>query len=290
MSTQSIPKDAIRSHYDQNSGKWLFSIVDAVGITTKTTDARNYWKVLKNRLKKAQNQLVTKCNQVKMEAKDGKFYLTDVADEQTILKIIELISRENVPSLRYYFDEFRSQVGQKSGFISSILNRNSEEKEASYPHLPEMLRKTMQAGSENSEEKNTKNFSESETAKFSVAGSPDTSEEIFREEMMLMIDGYHTSDALIIKAFVAGVDADDLFISSTSKVLTISGHRTRQDLVQKEDCLEQELCWGDFSRDIKLPYDIKVDDIEASEFHGMITIKLPLINKLESKRIRISSI
>jgi HSP20 family molecular chaperone IbpA len=262
MSTQNIPNEAIRSHYDQNSGKWLFSIVDAVGITTKTTDARNYWKVLKNRLKKAQNQLVTKCNQVKMEARDGKFYLTDVADEQTILKIIELISRENIPSLRYYFDDFRDNVAQKPGFVASLLNRNSGENEVGYPQdeFPE-------------HEKEIKNLEESTT-----------------EEMMLMIDGYHTSDALIVKAFVAGVDIDDLFISSTSKILTIKGKRKIQRNLNENNYSNQELYWGEFSRDIKLPYDIKVDEIEASESHGLVTIKLPLINKLESKRIRISSI
>jgi HSP20 family molecular chaperone IbpA len=261
MSTQLIPKEAIRSHFDQNSGKWLFSIVDAVGITTKTTDPRNYWKVLKNRLKKAQNQLVTKCNQVKMLAKDGKFYLTDVADEQTILKIIELVSRENVPSLRYWFDEFKDTAGKQPGLVSTFLGRASKDTDTTYPQALNLI------------EENHKN-----------------SEEVKSEELMLMVDGYHTNDSLIVKAFVAGVDIDDLDISATSKILTIKGKRKIPKYIAEENADAQELFWGDFSRDIHLPYDIKVDDIEATEFHGMITIRLPLINKLESKKIRISSI
>jgi HSP20 family molecular chaperone IbpA len=261
MSTQTIPTGAIRTHFDPDSGKWLFSIVDAVGITTKTTDPRNYWKVLKNRLKKAQNQLVTKCNQVKMEARDGKFYLTDVADEQIILKIIELISRENIPSLRYWFDEFKDAAGRRPGLVSSFLGRGSQEPAATYPQSADFT------------EENVKNFSGIES-----------------EELMLMVDGYHTNDALVVKAFVAGVDMDDLDISATSKILTIKGKRKIPKYVADENFDTQELSWGNFMREIKLPYDIRVDDIEASESHGLITISLPLINKLESKKIRISSI
>ncbi len=261
MSTQLIPGSAIRSHLDHNSGKWLFSIVDAVGITTKTTDPRNYWKVLKNRLKKAQNQLVTRCNQVKMEAKDGKFYLTDVADEQTILKLIELISRENIPSLRYWFDEFKDTVGRRPGLTSASMNNSPQEAGTTYPQPA------------NSEQGNIKNLNEPRS-----------------EELMLMVDGYSTNDALVVKAFVAGVDMDDLDISATSKILTIKGKRKIPKYFTDGNADVQELFWGDFSREIKLPYDIQVDEIEAIEIQGMITIKLPLINKLESKKIRISSI
>src|SRR3989338_7101248 len=82
--TTTIKDDAIRHHFDEKSGKWYFSVVDVIAIITKSSDPRNYWKVLKNRLKKAQNKLVTECNQLKMLASDGKYYLTDVADEKTI--------------------------------------------------------------------------------------------------------------------------------------------------------------------------------------------------------------
>jgi DNA-damage-inducible protein D len=65
----------VRSQYDSESEIWYFSIVDIVGILTEqpTVDrARNYWKVLKNRLLKEGNESVTKCNQLKMSAEDGK--------------------------------------------------------------------------------------------------------------------------------------------------------------------------------------------------------------------------
>jgi hypothetical protein len=88
-----IKDGAIRREYDQNSKKWHYSIVDIITLTTKSSDPRNYWKVLKNRLKKKDSDLVTKCNQLKMKAKDGKNYLTDVADESTLRLILESISK-----------------------------------------------------------------------------------------------------------------------------------------------------------------------------------------------------
>jgi len=76
----------IRRIYDENTEKWYFSIIDIILVLTQQDDyqaARNYWKVLKNRLNKQGSESVTKCNQLKMEASDGKKYLTDVADAET---------------------------------------------------------------------------------------------------------------------------------------------------------------------------------------------------------------
>lgn len=81
----------IRSHWDAEQEKWYFSIVDVVGILTDSPNPRNYWKVLKHRLAKEGNESVTNCNQLKMEAADGKFYLTDVADTEQLLRLIQSI-------------------------------------------------------------------------------------------------------------------------------------------------------------------------------------------------------
>ena len=74
----------IRVAWDAEREEWYFSIVDVVAVLTDQPDydhARNYWKVLKNRLAKEGSQLVTACNQLKMRSpKDGKNYATDVAD------------------------------------------------------------------------------------------------------------------------------------------------------------------------------------------------------------------
>ena len=81
----------IRSQWDAEAEKWYFSIVDVVKILTESPNARNYWKVLKHRLGKEGNQSVTNCNQLKMQSADGKFYLTDVADTEQLLRLIQSI-------------------------------------------------------------------------------------------------------------------------------------------------------------------------------------------------------
>jgi len=84
----------IRRLYDEETQKWYFSLIDIIQVLTQQPDfqtARNYWKVVKNRLNKEGNQSVTKCNRLKLEAADGKKYLTDVADTETILRIIQSV-------------------------------------------------------------------------------------------------------------------------------------------------------------------------------------------------------
>ena len=81
----------VRSVWDDEAEKWYFSVVDVVAVLTDSADPRNYWKVLKNRLKKEGNQSVTNCNQLKLKAADGKFYKTDVADQEQLFRLIQSI-------------------------------------------------------------------------------------------------------------------------------------------------------------------------------------------------------
>jgi DNA-damage-inducible protein D len=84
----------IRRVYDEKKEVWYFSVVDIIRVLIQQPDfqaARNYWKVLKNRLKSEGSQSVTKCNRLKMTAADGKNYMTDVADPETLLRLIQSI-------------------------------------------------------------------------------------------------------------------------------------------------------------------------------------------------------
>jgi BRO family, N-terminal domain len=81
----------VRTIWDAEQEKWYISIVDVVGILTNSPNPNNYWKVLKNRLKKEGSQLVTNCNQLKMQSADGKFYKTDVADTEQLFRLIQSI-------------------------------------------------------------------------------------------------------------------------------------------------------------------------------------------------------
>jgi hypothetical protein len=84
----------IRRHYDEQKETWYFSVVDIIQVLIQQPNyqaARNYWKVLKNRLKREGSESVTKCNRLKMEAADGKKYLTDAADPETLLRLIQSV-------------------------------------------------------------------------------------------------------------------------------------------------------------------------------------------------------
>ncbi len=81
----------VRSVWNADEEEWYFSVVDVVGILTESTNPRNYWKVLKHRLSKEGSELVTNCNQLKLEAADGKFYKTDCLTSQGIFRLIQSI-------------------------------------------------------------------------------------------------------------------------------------------------------------------------------------------------------
>ena len=81
----------VRVVWDDEKEKYFFSVVDIVSVLTESADGRTYWKVLKNRLIKEGNETVTNCNQLKLPASDGKMCLTDVADIEGILRIVQSI-------------------------------------------------------------------------------------------------------------------------------------------------------------------------------------------------------
>ena len=84
----------IRRVYDEKAQIWFFSVVDIIQVLTQQPDfqaARNYWKVLKNRLRKEGSQVVTDCNRLKLPADDGKMRLTDVASPETLLRLIQSV-------------------------------------------------------------------------------------------------------------------------------------------------------------------------------------------------------
>ena len=97
----------VRTHWDAEREEWYFSVVDVVAVLTDSPDPRNYWKVLKHRLKAEGNETVTNCNQLKFMAPDGKMRLTDIADTKQLLRIIQ-----SVPSPKAEpFKQWLAQVG-----------------------------------------------------------------------------------------------------------------------------------------------------------------------------------
>lgn len=89
----------IRRHWDAIQEKWYFSVVDIVQVLsnqTNFTKARKYWNKLAERLRKEGSEVVTLCHQLKMLAADGKMRLTDVADTETIFRIIQSIEIKEI--------------------------------------------------------------------------------------------------------------------------------------------------------------------------------------------------
>ena len=81
----------VRTSWDNEKEIWYFSVVDIVGILSESKNPNNYWKVLKNRLRKEGSRLVTTCNQLKMQSSDGKYYKTDVLDTEGVLRLVQSI-------------------------------------------------------------------------------------------------------------------------------------------------------------------------------------------------------
>ncbi len=100
----------VRTHWSEEEEKWYFSIIDIITILTEQTNlqgGRNYWKVLKHRLVKEGNETVTNCNRLKMLASDGKMRLTDVADTEQLLRLVQ-----SVPSKKAEpFKQWLAKVG-----------------------------------------------------------------------------------------------------------------------------------------------------------------------------------
>jgi hypothetical protein len=99
----------IRSVWSEEEEKWYFSIVDVVGVLSDSENPNNYWKVLKNRLKKEGSQLVTNCNQLKMQSSDGKFYKTDVADTEQLFRLIQSVPSKKAEPFKLWL----AQVGRE---------------------------------------------------------------------------------------------------------------------------------------------------------------------------------
>ena len=119
----------IRRHYNEQSEKWYFSVIDIIAVLTEQTDyqvARNYWKVLKSRLKKEGSEVVTKCNRLKLFAEDGKMRETDVADVETILRLIQSIPSKKTEPVKLWLAKVGYERMQEMTDPERAMNRSRE--------------------------------------------------------------------------------------------------------------------------------------------------------------------
>ncbi len=106
----------------------------------------------------------------------------------------------------------------------------------------------------------------------------------------LALDVYQTPSDIIVQTFVAGVKPEDLEINITRDMITIRGKRQESHKVQKDDFFSQELYWGSFSRTVSLPQEVEPDEAEAIERHGLLTIRLPKIDKNKKSNLKVKSV
>ena len=100
----------VRTAWNADEEEWYFSVVDVVAVLTDSADPNNYWKVLKNRLKKEGSELVTNCNRLKLRSpKDGKTYNTDVLDTKGVLRLVQSIPSPKAEPFKMWL----AQVGSE---------------------------------------------------------------------------------------------------------------------------------------------------------------------------------
>ena len=112
----------VRAVWNEENAKWWFSIVDIVAAITESLNPRKYWSVLKTRLKKAGNELTTRCSQLKMTAADGKRYATDCFAQDDIIKLIRVIpSSKTADFLDWFVYSDNSIDGQSKKKAYTLL-------------------------------------------------------------------------------------------------------------------------------------------------------------------------
>ena len=119
----------IRRVYDEEKEMWYFSVVDIIGVLIQQKDfqtARKYWNKLKERLKKEGSEAVTNCHQLKLEAADGKKYRTDVADPETLLRLIQSVPSPKAEPIKVWLAKVGYERMQEMADPEKSLNRARE--------------------------------------------------------------------------------------------------------------------------------------------------------------------
>ncbi len=108
-------------------------------------------------------------------------------------------------------------------------------------------------------------------------------------EGQLTVDVYQTPDEIVIRSIVAGVRPDDLDVSISRDMVTIRGTREEHKEVSDDGYFHKELYWGSFSRTVLLPAEVEVEGAQANEKHGLLTIRLPKIDKEKQTKLKVKT-
>ncbi|PJE59767.1 MAG: heat-shock protein Hsp20 [Candidatus Portnoybacteria bacterium CG10_big_fil_rev_8_21_14_0_10_44_7] len=167
---------------------------------------------------------------------------------------------------------------------------------AKKPSLLERLTGTMENEEEVAKIKNLNSEISEEQEDESEELPPETmAEQSSKEQWLpdsdgqLTIDVYQTENDIVIKSTIAGVNPDDLDITITNDMVTIKGTRAKDEEIKNENYYYQECYWGAFSRSIILPVDVEAERAEAAMKNGILTIRLPKIEKVKTRKIKVKT-
>jgi hypothetical protein len=117
----------IRRVWHERAEAWYFSVIDIVAVLTDQSDfkkAQSYWTTLKNRLKNEESEIVTKCDKLKLQSVDGKFYKTDVADTETLFRLIQSIPSRKAEPIKLWLAKVGYERVQEINDPERALNRS----------------------------------------------------------------------------------------------------------------------------------------------------------------------
>lgn len=116
----------IRRVYDEKTETWYFSVVDIIGVLTESPDPGKYWRVLKTRLKKEGNQSATNCSALKLTAQDGRKRLTDVADAETLLRLVQSVPSPKAEPIKLWLAKVGYERIREMADPEIALNRSRQ--------------------------------------------------------------------------------------------------------------------------------------------------------------------
>lgn len=143
------------------------------------------------------------------------------------------------------------------------------------------------------EEIETRPLEKAFSPKIKITGNNDwlTEEEPAVEEVgELSVDVYQTDSDIVIQAMIAGVKSEDLNVSITREMVNIEGRRHKASDVEGDGYFIKELYWGSFSRKILLPCEVEPSESEAYEKNGLLTLRMPKIDKERTQKIKVRSL
>ena len=110
------------------------------------------------------------------------------------------------------------------------------------------------------------------------------------DEAELSVDLFQTPTDIVVQTMVAGVKPEDLELSIARDLITIRGKREESRVIDEDNYFAKELYWGKFSRTISLPAEVEPEEVEATERHGLVTIKIKKVDKEKKNNVKIKSI